>query len=56
MKTKQQTDEYATFEQALKKVLRVSHSELQSRIEADKQARKQRRQKRASSRASSAKG
>jgi len=56
MKSKPQTDEYATFAQALKKVLQVSHAELQTRIEADKQARKLRRQKRASSRASSAKG
>jgi hypothetical protein len=38
-------DEYATFSRALKKVLSVSHSELQARIEADKQARKQRRKK-----------
>jgi hypothetical protein len=49
MKPKPQTDEYATFERALKKVLQVSHTELQARIEADKQARKLRRQRRASS-------
>ena len=56
VKTKAKTtDEYAIFSSALRKVLRVSHSEMQARIEADKQARKRRRQKRTSARASSAK-
>jgi predicted Co/Zn/Cd cation transporter (cation efflux family) len=48
------SNEYATFENALRKVLQVSHSEMQARIEAAKQERKQRR-KLASDRASRAK-
>jgi hypothetical protein len=56
VKSPPKADEYATFSDALRKVLKVSHSEMQARIKADKQARKQRRQKRISARASSAKG
>jgi len=48
-------EEYARFTTALKKVLRVSHSEMQARIEAAKREREQRRRKRASDRASRAK-
>ncbi len=55
MKAKPKTsDEYTTFENALRKVLQVSHTEMQSRIEAAKQERQQRR-KRTSARASRAK-
>jgi len=43
-------DEYATFEAALKKVLSVPRSAIQSRLDAGKPARK--RRKRVSSRAS----
>ncbi len=39
MKSKPRTSEYATFENALRKVLTVSHSEMKARIEADKQTR-----------------
>jgi len=56
MKSKPKTTaEYTNFSRALGKVLRVSHSELQSRIEAAKKARKQRRA-RTSARASGDKG
>jgi predicted Co/Zn/Cd cation transporter (cation efflux family) len=55
MKAKPKTsNEYATFENALRKVLQVSHSEMQTRIEDAKQERTQRR-KRASVHASRAK-
>jgi len=48
-----QPDEYASFERALKKVLSVSHSEIQARLAA---AKKQRQvAKRASGHASRAK-
>jgi hypothetical protein len=40
MDSKPKTDEYATFSNALHKVLQVSHEELQARIERDKQLRK----------------
>ena len=36
-------DDYATFETALKQVLSVSHSEVQSRVQADKRKRRTRR-------------
>ena len=45
-------DEYATFSKALKKVLKVSHEELQSRIECDKQERQQHRKQTSSDHAS----
>jgi hypothetical protein len=51
MKSKPVSDEYATFENALRKVLQVSHAEMQARLKAAKQSR-QRRRKRASVRAS----
>jgi hypothetical protein len=35
------SEEYTRFEDSLRKVLQVSHSELQARIERDKQLRKQ---------------
>jgi hypothetical protein len=47
---KNATDEYATFERALKKVLSVSHTEIQARLAAAKEQRQ--RGKRASARAS----
>jgi hypothetical protein len=47
-------DEYATFEAALKKVLSVPHSAIKAQLDAEKRVRKQRR-KRASARASHAK-
>jgi hypothetical protein len=37
---KGESPEYAAFSDALRTVLQVSHSELQSRIEADKKMRK----------------
>jgi len=49
-----QPDQYANFERALKKVLSVSHSEIQARLESAKAARQ--REKRTSVRASRAKG
>ncbi len=54
MTQRARTKEYETFSRALGKVLRVSHAELQVRIEAAKQGRK-RRSGRTSARASSAK-
>jgi len=42
------TPEYATFTKALKKVLGVSHSELQTRLAADKERREEKRKRRAS--------
>lgn len=55
MKAKPKTsDEYATFENALRTVLQVPHSEIQRRLKAAKQER-QRRRKRASGHASDAK-
>ena len=36
------TDEYATFEKALKNVLAVSHSELKAKIDAEKRKRTKR--------------
>ena len=48
---KNETDEYATFETALKKVLSVPHSALKTHLDAEKRARKQ-RGKRASGHAS----
>jgi hypothetical protein len=50
------TEEYTRFEDSLRRVLQVSHSELQARIERDKQLRKgQQKQPSASGRASRAK-
>jgi hypothetical protein len=49
---KSETGEYENFERALKKVLSVSHDEIQARLAA---AKEQRRGKRASGRASRAK-
>jgi hypothetical protein len=49
-----QPDEYANFERALKKVLSVSHSEIQARLESAKAARQS--AKRTSVRVSRAKG
>jgi len=41
MKSKpESSDEYTRFEDSLRKVLQVSHTELQARIEHDKQLRK----------------
>jgi len=54
-KPKMQPSEYATFSEALKKVLRVSHTEIMSKLETEKKAKK-RRQKSSFSHASSAKG
>jgi hypothetical protein len=39
----QTKDEYTKFTNALRKVLKVSHSDMQSRIENEKRARKQRK-------------
>ena len=50
---KNETGEYANFERALKKVLSVSHSEIQARLATAKEQRQ--RGKRASGRASHAK-
>jgi len=55
VKTKTDAPESVKFSNALRKVLKVSHAELQSRIQADKQARKQRRKHSSVSRASRAK-
>ena len=52
---KNPTGEYATFENALKKVLSVPHTALKAELDREKRVRKQRR-KRASDRASHAKG
>ncbi len=52
---KNETGEYANFENALRKVLSVPHSELKSKLSSEKRARK-RQPKRAFSRASSVKG
>ena len=49
-------DEYTAFTSALQKILRVSHTEMQTRIQADKQGRKRQHGKRPSSRVSSDKG
>ena len=50
------SEEYTRFEDSLRKVLQVSHAELQARIERDKQERKGRRERpSASGRASRAK-
>lgn len=46
-KTKPRTKEYKTFSDALRTVLSVSHSELQTRLEAEKAA-KRRKPRRAS--------
>jgi hypothetical protein len=51
---KNETDEYATFETALRKVLSVPHSALKAHLDAEKRARTQ-RGKRASGHASRAK-
>ena len=51
---KNETDEYATFEIALKKVLSVPHSALKTQLDAEKRVRRQ-RTKRASGHASHAK-
>jgi hypothetical protein len=48
---KNETDEYATFETALKKILSVPHSALKAHLDAEKRARKL-RGKRASGHAS----
>jgi hypothetical protein len=48
-----QPDEFANFQRALKKVLSVSHEEIQSRLASAKRARQKR--KKVSDRASSAK-
>jgi len=50
---KNEQGEYANFENALKKVLSVSHDEMKVRLDAAKRARQ--RQKKASGRASRAK-
>jgi hypothetical protein len=42
---KNETGEYANFENALRKVLSVPHSEVKAKIDAGKQARKQQKQK-----------
>ena len=52
---KNEQGEYATFENALKKVLSVPHSALKAEHDREKRVRKQ-RQKRASGHASRAKG
>jgi hypothetical protein len=49
---KNETGEYDRFENALKKVLSVPHSEIKSKIDAEKQARKQQKQRPSSGRAS----
>lgn len=35
------SDEYTNFSSALRKVLRVSHSEMKAKLDAEKQAKKQ---------------
>jgi len=45
---KNETGEYANFENALKRVLTVPHSEMKAKLDAEKQARKQRVSVRAS--------
>jgi hypothetical protein len=37
---KQQSSDYAIFENALKKILRVSHQEMKTKLDAEKQAKK----------------
>lgn len=41
MKQNPKRDEFGTFTSALRKVLRVSHSEIKAKLEAEKQAKKQ---------------
>jgi hypothetical protein len=56
MKSKPNTEEYTRFEDSLRRVLQVSHSELKARIEHDKQLRqRQRKQPSVSGRVSRAK-
>jgi len=45
-------DEYGNFENALRKVLSVPHSEVKAKIDAEKQARKQQRKQPSAVRAS----
>jgi hypothetical protein len=47
--------EYAAFSNVLKKVLSVSHSELQARLKADKRAKKRKSKRVSASRDSGAK-
>jgi len=47
-----QPDEYDNFESALRKVLLVPHSEIKSKLDAEKQARKQPKKPLSSARAS----
>jgi hypothetical protein len=53
---KNEPSEYATFEDALRKVLSVPHSEIKAKIESEKQARKQQKKQPSAVRASSGKG
>jgi hypothetical protein len=39
VKSKPKTEQYNTFEDALKKVLTVSHSEMKAKLEAEKKKR-----------------
>jgi hypothetical protein len=50
MKSSSQPSEYQHFEQALRKILRVSHAEVKAAIETEKTAKRIRRTKRTSSR------
>lgn len=45
MKTPKRTPEYAAFENLLRNVLTVSHSELKLRMDADKQEKRRKRAK-----------
>lgn len=53
--TLKRRDEYETFTQALDKVLKVSHSEIKAKLDAEKRAKQQQR-KRPSGHASREKG
>jgi hypothetical protein len=53
---KNEPGEYANFENALRKVLSVPHSEIKAKIDSEKQARKQQKKQPSAVRASRAKG
>jgi hypothetical protein len=56
MKPEKKNAEFQNFQNALSRVLRVSHSELQQRIEADKKARATKREASSSDRETKEKG
>jgi hypothetical protein len=52
VKSKPNTEEFTAFESALRRVLRVSHAEMQEKLKAEKAAKKRKPKTSASSRAS----